>query len=1050
MNNYKNRRSAPTAQLPAKIAILWIMTALAPASADDISVFTSSLQTLQKPNVLFVLDYSSSMNDDINGGNPAVSGLPAKIDILRSSMTTLLADSAELMNVGLGPLYSARTGGIKWPVGPLNAEANAIDPSVPAGVTSGEVMDSLITNRLAGSGTGIVSALTEAALYFRGGVVANGGALDANSAAFTPQSWNPVTAQFEGGDPFAPHPSTYLPDDAYLFNAPGDTGTSYCADFSGSDSANHCLGLVTHSCQFLINTTSSGLAHNHCAYDHDDEWNGASYKSPITSECQENHIILLSDGRPSKIGNFDALENILGHARTDCEDLSGPLFLGTRTEGNCGPELAAVLSGNDQIPSISGSKVYTSTIGFSVSDTPGAIEYLNAVAEAGQGSFYEANTPEDLLNVFNQFVEDIEETNESFVELTVDIDKANFSHDNKVFFPMFTPSLQQTWQGNLKGYFLGDEGLIDLANQPATETSDSGTRFKATARSFWSTVVDGNNVALGGASSLLNPSTRNLYTFVGTDISPSGIELASSDDYLLDTGNDLVTNEVLEIPDDAATREQLLTWIREQPMGAPLHSKAQIVNYPNDQKVVYTMTNQGFLHAIDASSPTSPDFYDTSGGSEIFAFMPQELLSNIRKQNESNFTGEHIYGLDGGITTWHDDANSDGIVNGSDTVLLIFGMRRGGNSYYALEVTNPDSPILRWQITGGEGEFANLAQSWSRASLIRVNRDGTEERILVFGGGYDDVRDDTDAAAPSLGNSIFMVDREGELIWAANHALMQYAIPSDLTTIDSDDDGLADRLYAGDLGSQVWRIDFDDVDEADDFSIFRLADLAGAGYQPFFYPPSIAMIRTPSRQFISVSLGTGNRDMPMTATSTNAFYMLRDLNYEKGEPDAGTVLITQTNLYDATDNEIDSDDNDVAEAERDELREATGWRIDLQPGEKSLSHTVTFENRLLATTFKPLPGLAADVCSPIPTIGRFYMMDIVDGSPGNALDSSTTTTPTTTTAEDRYEEISTFGIPSAPAVVFPEGSGTVQIFVDKEAVSEISQTLEKTLWFGSF
>ena len=45
-----------------------------------------------------------------------------------------------------------------------------------------------------------------------------------------------------------------------------------------------------------------------------------------------------------------------------------------------------------------------------------------------------------------------------------------------------------------------------------------------------------------------------------------------------------------------------------------------------------------------------------------------------------------------------------------------------------------------------------------------------------------------------------------------SHAEYSIAFATDLTVIDSDADGLADRIYAADLGGRVWRIDFDDVD----------------------------------------------------------------------------------------------------------------------------------------------------------------------------------------------------------------------------------------------
>ena len=46
------------------------------------------------------------------------------------------------------------------------------------------------------------------------------------------------------------------------------------------------------------------------------------------------------------------------------------------------------------------------------------------------------------------------------------------------------------------------------------------------------------------------------------------------------------------------------------------------------------------------------------------------------------------------------DGNGDGIINGSDKVWIFFGLRRGGSSYYAMDVSSPNSPSLMWHING--------------------------------------------------------------------------------------------------------------------------------------------------------------------------------------------------------------------------------------------------------------------------------------------------------------------------------------------------------------
>ena len=128
---------------------------------------------------------------------------------------------------------------------------------------------------------------------------------------------------------------------------------------------------------------------------------------------------------------------------------------------------------------------------------------------------------------------------ESFVELALDTNKANFSHDSRTYFSLFEPSARQSWRGNLKGYYLNSSGLRDLNNLDATTVSpdDGAVRFAATAQSFWSELPDGNEVTAGGANEQLAGATRNIYTYTGTSIPGFGVDLSSSNDYRLESGN---------------------------------------------------------------------------------------------------------------------------------------------------------------------------------------------------------------------------------------------------------------------------------------------------------------------------------------------------------------------------------------------------------------------------------------------------------------------------------------------------------------------------------
>jgi len=235
--------------------------------------------------------------------------------------------------------------------------------------------------------------------------------------------------------------------------------------------------------------------------------------------------------------------------------------------------------------------------------------------------------------------------------------------------------------------------------------------------------ADGNKADEGGASSRLIAENRKLYTYLGDAIGSTGVDLSLATDHELHAQNSAITKAHLGLADDSRGRARVLNWLQSAPIGDPLHSQAVTVNY-GSQTVVYSMTNQGLLHAIDATAPKTMDG-TVMGGEELFAFMPKRLLSNLPKLAKNTSTGDHIYGLDGALTRWHEDANNDGIVNGTDTVMLVFGMRRGGSAYYALDVTKPDAPKLMWTLDNNSPGFEQLAQSWSRASLVRVNRGGT-------------------------------------------------------------------------------------------------------------------------------------------------------------------------------------------------------------------------------------------------------------------------------------------------------------------------------------
>ncbi len=1050
-------------------SVVAALTIAVPASADDTEIFDAILASQNKPNILFVLDYSGSMRSDVNG-NEILEGdnvTLSKLEVLKSAVDTLLEANAGKINVGIGSLYSHSASGVRWPISDLEDDASIYDPAIPVGTANvADVISAQMERTGAQGATATVNALAEAAAYFRGDEVLHGDKDKQVPDHHKPDTWDGTG--YSGGNRFAAIPSSYTPTDAYQSGLdPSQDNYGWCTDYVGGDQ--QCEGKVTFDCElhpaisgeWSANPDGSGGTwespeRNICKFEHTEVFGTAHYVSPLTQECQTNFIVLISDGEPTRLNNNSTLQSVLSDAGVpagkidQCEDLSLTTFAGSgTTEGNCGPEVLDYLATTDINPDIENSNVRTYTVGFSL-DGQGK-DYLQLLAQSGQGEFYEASKPEELTTALNNVIDSILAGSQNFAELSINVDPNGFAHENRTYFSLFTPSSKSSWNGNLKGYFLDSTGLVDVNGLPATVNDDSGLRFAETAQSFWSSVPDGNEVMIGGASESITdlveaPAIRNIYTNLGGNDTfvPANI------DARIEAANDLITDELMGNP-GAAVRSQSLEWLATAPIGDPLHSKPVSILYGDGTKVVYIMTNQGLMHAFDATQPTTPgaDPVDVTGGNELFAFMPKELLSNLPALANPTADADHVYGLDGSITRWHED-DGDGIVQDGETVLLVFGMRRGGTSYYALDVSDPTRPEFAWEVSSNDTRFADLAQTWSRASLITVDNGGTNERVLMFGGGYDAATvDGTTSATPGAGNAVYMVDMDGDKVWEigdTNHTDMIYSIASDLTIIDTDQNGAADRAYFGDVGGQVWRVDFDDITATPD--VKKFADVSNGDHQPIFYAPSVSMNRDKSGRFLAVSFGTGDRTQPMLTNTGNALYMLRDRDIDKKNPDPAFTTIQSTDIYDATANDVGSDDEAVSAAAKVALDNARGWAVFLNTGEKSLSKIITFEGKFLATTFEPDPNLVSGVPDPCSfnMIGRLYVMSILDAQPiqiavdGSESIASPDASKRTTTLSENMT------IPGSPVIHYSEDSSKVNVVVGKEVVSAVNKKLRMVFW----
>ena len=205
-------------------------------------------------------------------------------------------------------------------------------------------------------------------------------------------------------------------------------------------------------------------------------------------------------------------------------------------------------------------------------------------------------------------------------------------------------------------------------------------------------------------------------------------------------------------------------------------------------------------------------------------------------------------------------------------------MRRGGRTVYAFDVTSKTDPKFKWGITGGSTSgYSKLAQTWSISKPVVLDNGTTTPPVLiVMGGGYDPKEDEyigtSTAYTPTMGNAIYIINgRDGSLIKALD---TDYSVPSDVTLVDMNGDGRPDRGYVADVRGNLYRFDFPTSGALttpaswDSVTAEKIAALDGK----VFFPPDVIV----TRDFVSVMVGTGDREKPLQKTTADNFFLIKD------------------------------------------------------------------------------------------------------------------------------------------------------------------------------
>jgi hypothetical protein len=512
--------------------------------------------------------------------------------------------------------------------------------------------------------------------------------------------------------------------------------------------------------------------------------------------------------------------------------------------------------GYDQVTGWPGDQnIYTYTIGFTADN-----HMLLQTAINGDGAYYTANNYEELVEAFQLVITSINLRNYAFSSITAPR-KTTTAMDEKLttsYVGYFMPSQAASiWEGHLLAFKLEDLWGFD------SDLSGTITPEEYVYETEEQCVIANNgescerwlylNIGHQWDAAEKIPINRNLHT---NNPDPDYI----TETVPFNTANRTTLQPWFGSGTTDLEAEQIITKINTPQFGDIFHSDVAFIGPPargkrllpnidppgsSDEKyldyytdhqyrrkVLYVGTNDGIMHMIYADGQ--------GAGEEIWGFIPDEVLPTLKT---IVIDGDHNYTVDGRITVEDIYLKKDGAVNTWSTILC-FGLRRGGNAFYALDITDvDDKPDVLWKFE----DDAWSGQSFGKPLIGRVlindpnDPDTVIQKWVAFlAGGF---AFNSENPNDQKGKAIFMVDASnGELIWmlgydqsisytgdvppegelrtrATDDELklltkedeFNFPIPSSLTAVDKNNDGYVDTLYFGNVGGHLFKTDVSNV-----------------------------------------------------------------------------------------------------------------------------------------------------------------------------------------------------------------------------------------------
>ena len=331
---------------------------------------------------------------------------------------------------------------------------------------------------------------------------------------------------------------------------------------------------------------------------------------------------------------------------------------------------------------------------------------------------------------------------------------------------------------------------------------------------------------------------------------------------------------------------------------------------------VFVAANDGMLHAIDGAS-----------GDELFAYVPRAMYATTTVAPFSKLSAvtdkDFALGVGtGGMTVDGSLMSADMKVGGNWSTYLFGAFGRGAKGVYALDVTKPQNvteastSLVKWEFSEATGDpdmgfITGRSTTRGNGQPFQTGYMANGKWAAIYGNGYN-------SASGKAAIFILFADGPGSAsatAWTPGTHYVKIAVGAGgidngmatPTAVDSNNDGVIDFIYAGDLQGQVWKFDVRSADTTQ----WKVATTGGVplykavtavpGTNTLVIQPITTTVQpypNPKGGFQLV-FGTGkslaNTDYPSTVAYPNTIYSLYDKPGSTGAITTGlTDLVAQT------------------------------------------------------------------------------------------------------------------------------------------------------------